>query len=1225
MTKTFHEDIFKNLLAYKETHPDFVFIPRQRNTQNKLNDGFWFQGTDKYAFVGLVNSSGGVNKTRSVGLVFYPVGNYLEFSFEIVFKGETDKELILLYHKLRDEIGGFNENESEKFNKYVGETEVDYQGVFDFLDQNYNKIVRVFQGTKYSDLILSEEKFNELILRINSFRKDIAKDINKLLINLTWNSKDWKDVSIDQSNHSWVKEGGTPYESWNFLKEAEGNTHEHIYGYAKFTHQPKIEGKSIFIFYSQDNIVGFYGNGQLKSITRSGHIMNLQGDQSMSFVLKNKIENVFQNGFMENSLRIGQIGFNYLENNESVIKILNEASKINPEQFDEIENLKKWFIENSGYEETTPKYWIFQGNPNIYNVASTLEAGVLTTWKVAAHKESIKIGDKVILWLTGAKAGCYALAQVTSAVGKIGNNPEEIDYYKTVYDPHEDRVNIEIVKNFYGNPILWNDIKDIPVFSDFKGGNQGTNFSATAEEFNYFNQLNQEILQSLIQIYSEHCIKTNWLDNELYKFMWARWLNSRADFDTIGNALLFQLAIDSQNEDFNGQRGVQFLRQGARYDLKRFIGIDDISYFREFKEGKSLTEIGFEDRSMSYPVISCWLASFFPEKIYPVSRTSFAEVVRNLFNANLNNSGIAFIEGLQPYCNQIDNELKKSIAYQNVLKDKLKINQLNQLEFNWAVQDFLLFIDRNPNLLTNPLPIIKKNSNTMNDQPLNQILFGPPGTGKTFNTINEALKIVDPDYYNQYATDREKLNKRFKELLIKDAEENSGQIGFCTFHQSFGYEDFVEGIKPKTTPNQTIVYEIEDGVFKNICRLATMNNSVQKMKKDKKISWNEEQFRKASFYKLSLGDSSNPSDNNIYEFCRDKGYICIGFGQDNDFKGLSESEINAKCKDLQLESTAASQMNYFIHYLKKNNYILISFGNRYIRALGKVIGDYEYWAEPPIRYNHFRKVEWLFVDEMIPINEIYERGLSQKTMYKIDESVLRKEFFVKDGTTIMEVKEEDKNFVLIIDEINRGNVSSIFGELITLIEKDKREGAKEELEVVLPYSKKPFKVPQNVYLIGTMNTADRSVEALDTALRRRFSFKEFPPQSHLIQTEGVSGEHEGIIDGISLVALLDTINNRIEKLIDKDHRIGHSYFLKVDSKEKLKQAFKNEIIPLLEEYFFGDYGKIGLVLGNTFVEKKPNDFTFANFSDYDTDIQSDLKEKAIYRIKDASDWDFVKI
>lgn len=751
--------------------------------------------------------------------------------------------------------------------------------------------------------------------------------------------------------------------------------------------------------------------------------------ESYSNFLGNSIENVIEKlneidaFFKEKSLF--EINENNIQENITYVKskIERNGRKNNPafEIYDSKngsgipkaiigkKNYLKFLQEKFNFQDSS-NYWLFQGNPKYYDVIGALKNNALKTWKVAAHKDKIKQGDKIILWFSGEKSGCYALAAVTSKVGKIKMNPYEIPYYKTEYDENEDRVVIEIVKDFSKKPVLWEFIKNEPVFKDFKAGNQGTNFTATKAEYDFFKK------------HTTSTIKT---------------------------------------------------------------------------------------------------------------------------------------------------------------KDTMSANNLNQ------------------------------------------ILFGPPGTGKTFHTINEALKIVDPSYFEAYQNDRKKLTDRFKELLIKNNDENKGQIGFCTFHQSLSYEDFVEGIKPKTTDTKNVYYDIEPGVFKRICQLADSYNSTVKIKSEGKLSWSQEQFHKASFYKLSLGNYQDPADKPIYEYCRDHGYISIGFGQENDFSGLSESEIKQKCDDLQLEVTAAQQMNYFIHYLKKGNYVLVSSGNKYVRALGKVIGDYEFVAESPIRYNHFRKVEWIFVDALVPIEEIYERGLSQKTMYKIDETALKSDFFVNNGReTLTEIEEDIKNYVLIIDEINRGNVSSIFGELITLIEKDKRAGCEEELEVTLPYSKESFKVPSNVYLIGTMNTADRSVEALDTALRRRFSFKEMPPKSHLIKTEGASSKVNGMVENIDLEAILNTINARIEKLIDKDHRIGHSYFLKVDTKDKLVQTFKNQIIPLLEEYFFGDYGKIGLVLGASFVEKVDFTIDFAKFEPYDSDIQSDLKEKAVFRIKDEGQWDF---
>ena len=217
---------------------------------------------------------------------------------------------------------------------------------------------------------------------------------------------------------------------------------------------------------------------------------------------------------------------------------------------------------------------------------------------------------------------------------------------------------------------------------------------------------------------------------------------------------------------------------------------------------------------------------------------------------------------------------------------------------------------------------------------------------------------------------------------------------------------------------------------------------------------------------------------------------------------------------------------------------------------------------------------------------------------------------IKDGVfkTICKKAQKDpeNRYALFIDEINRGNVSAIFGELITLIEESKRLGNEEALEVTLPYSKEKFGVPNNLHIIGTMNTADRSVEALDTALRRRFTFEEMMPDYKVIESENSFG--------IDLSELLRTINRRIEVLLDRDHLIGHSYFLNVDSLEMLQSRFMNNIIPLLQEYFYGDYGKIGLVLGEGFVKQsKDEKITFAKFT-YDGD-QEFYSEKIVYTLE----------
>ena len=224
----------------------------------------------------------------------------------------------------------------------------------------------------------------------------------------------------------------------------------------------------------------------------------------------------------------------------------------------------------------------------------------------------------------------------------------------------------------------------------------------------------------------------------------------------------------------------------------------------------------------------------------------------------------------------------------------------------------------------------------------------------------------------------------------------------------------------------------------------------------------------------------------------------------------------------------------------------------------------------------------------------------------------------KDEKKIVKEANEDRgnDYAIFIDEINRGNNANIFGELITLIEDDKRIDTDNYIPAKLPYSNEDFGVPPNLYIIGTMNTADRSVEALDTALRRRFSFQEILPEPELIKE--VLGE-KSIFSGINLSEVLERINFRIEKLIDRDHTIGHAYFLKLkeveDFKTSLVDVFCDNIMPLLQEYFYNDYPKIGLVLGKGFVQVLDNDKKEVKFADFDAEGSDDFMEKELYRLR----------
>jgi 5-methylcytosine-specific restriction protein B len=340
---------------------------------------------------------------------------------------------------------------------------------------------------------------------------------------------------------------------------------------------------------------------------------------------------------------------------------------------------------------------------------------------------------------------------------------------------------------------------------------------------------------------------------------------------------------------------------------------------------------------------------------------------------------------------------------------------------------------------------------------------------------------------------------------------------------------------------------------------------------------------------------------------------------------------------------------------------------QYVTEILEVSGPYMFKTTFESGFSHFREVKWLASNCRIPASEIYSSRFGSFVACVIYSERVKTDFAFSNET-----EKPGEPFVLIIDEINRGNVSQIFGELITLIEEDKREGKLEALDVILPYSKEPFSVPSNIYIIGTMNTADRSVEALDTALRRRFVFEEKGPQPNLLTSSQIhrrfwndwepwaeikeynyekiekelweflgvefldkkayirygdsevqSGftieEFESAIEGkltytgIDLSNMLTTINSRIEVLLSRDHQIGHSYFMKVYSEEDLKTAFYKSIIPLLQEYFYGDYGKIGLVLGRGFVETVTSQKPFA---DFEYEASETLSDRVVYQIKD---------
>ena len=612
-------------------------------------------------------------------------------------------------------------------------------------------------------------------------------------------------------------------------------------------------------------------------------------------------------------------------------------------------------------------YWLFQNNPKKFRLREALQREALKTFPVKTHRSKIKKGDKVIIWETGADAGCYALATVMSDVEEDVVETTELPFYEE--NPKTDkRVHLNIDYNLWSKPITKDFIPLSKSFDKFYGGLSGTNYKATEEQF-------EEIINLV------------------------------------------------ESEDILAE---------------------------------------------------------------------------------------------------------PSVAY---------------------------------------------DPQTSLNHPLNLILYGAPGTGKTFHIINYALSIIENRTLEELVLEpRGALRKRFNEYM------EEGWIQFVTFHPSFAYEDFVEGIKPMTHEGK-VLYEVEDGVFKYISMMA-----------------------KRHLVEVLLSLIPVQQVNVDYDALFSSFLLYI---QSDDFNSFS----SRTGKRMLLQKVARNgnltvrPENSFLAYtiskakLKK---LFKSFGSvddikhtqNDINLLLGAVNTRAYWSV----FNELKKFEPAFVQAMME---------NQDDLQMPDEGMDAFEL-----NNLSEVaKSQSRRFVLIIDEINRGNIASIFGDLITLIEENKREGQTEALKLVLPYSKTYFCVPPNLHIIGTMNTADRSVESLDAALRRRFTFVESKPQPELLKQPAVSG--------VDLKRLLTTINQRISILLDDDHAIGHSYFMEVETLAELKSVFSNKILPLLQEYFYGDFGKIGLVLGKDFLKEER--FSSDAFADFDYEYMHELTDKKVYQIKDVQE------
>lgn len=459
--------------------------------------------------------------------------------------------------------------------------------------------------------------------------------------------------------------------------------------------------------------------------------------------------------------------------------------------------------------------------------------------------------------------------------------------------------------------------------------------------------------------------------------------------------------------------------------------------------------------------------------------------------------------------------------------------------------------------------------------PLNQILYGPPGTGKTYATVDKALEIFVGAGLKDTGQSREERRQRFDELV------RDGHVRFVTFHQSFSYEDFVEGIRASTDEEGRITYQVEDGIFKDLCSVAS-----SRMERPHRQSVSLEG---RTVWKMSLGNTQG-DDASIYEECLQKNCLLMGYGGSVDFSACrTRDEIRRKFEEelpdqLKDSMYPVRRVELFAHKMAVGDIVIISDGNHKFRAIGQISGPYQAIEREDDDYGQYRAVKWLCTfSPSRPAEELLRKKFTQLVLYQLTDAVLDRQRLAR-LLQVEQAEEEDRlPYEIIIDEINRGNISRIFGELITLVESSHRTclsgspNTRDSISVRLPYSRDLFSVPENVYIIGTMNTADRSLTGLDAALRRRFSFTEMPPRPELLEGSRLHGTE------FSLADLLDCLNRRITALLDGDHCLGHAWFMglgRVVTAEALTTVFRNHILPLLEEYFFEDWEKIQWVLND---------------------------------------------
>ena len=721
--------------------------------------------------------------------------------------------------------------------------------------------------------------------------------------------------------------------------------------------------------------------------------------------------------------------------------------------------------------ESNRQYWVFQCNPDRYDLLGALRAGVLKTWEVNQHKKEIHPGDGVIVWATGKPGGCYALATVISEVQTYDRESEDDAYWKGTpkVSPTKLGVELRMDEKLWESPITKEQMGERSWFKDFPGGRQGTNFEAKKAHF-----------EGILELARERTSMRYWV---------------------------YAPGPDAKYWDECWDKGIMIYGADELPDLRSFSSKEAIEAALLQKKGKDFKKRPTNDAR------ACWEFS----RVVQPNDVVIAKQGREKY------IGYGVVTG--PY--EYDEHRP---TYRNVHKIRwIKKDEWTE-KGSPIVLKTLTDITKYPEYVEKLKKLIGISDapTAVSSQPmaLNTILYGPPGTGKTW-----ALR-------NEYMT-------RFTEQVTALSKE-----GFAT--------ELVADLAWWQVISM-VMLDIKKGKVSDILAHPLLQACLRRS--------DNHNPRAAIWAHIQIHTKLDCTN--------------VKYARRSEPLLFSKDDLSVWSIDEQL---AAEEVPELVETLARYR--------AYVPGQSSKIKRYEFTT--------FHQ-SYSYEDFIEGIKPVMSTDVAEELTYEIKPGIFK-------SMVNLALKDPAHDYALIIDEISRGNVANIFGELITLIEDDKREGAPNELSALLPYSREKFSVPKNLYIIGAMNTADRSVEALDTALRRRFTFVTVPPRPDLVRQPASLG--------IDLQKMLHVINERIERISDKDHCIGHSYFMglveSADPLADLQRAFASKVLPLMEEYFYGDPAKIGMVLGKRFVTRKENAIDWAS-GDWGAD---DFEDRPVYVLND---------